>query len=139
VAVELQVLPHEVTDPAYREKRPCLILVSRRYKTLSLRPFFADSAAEPVKPSWKNILMVALMARRPLTNQAFNSAVIRPMLFRSVKVKPVYSMRLQKATIWSQLSSGAFEKTTNLLGPSESSMPMDGNKWSSSFKYSHTK
>ena len=105
-----------------------MILVARRYKTLSLRPFFANSAAEPAKPSWKDIMMIAIMARRPLTTKAFNSAVIRPMLFRCTKVKLVYSMRPQKATIWSQLASGTFEKATEPLGLSESFVPMDGDR-----------
>ena len=63
-----------------------------------------------MKPSWKNILVIAIMARRPPTNNAFNFAVIRLMLFRCAKMKPVYSMRLQKATIWSQPAIGNFEK-----------------------------
>ena len=103
-------------------------MAARRYKTFSLLPLFADSAEEPVKPSWKKILMIAIMARRPLTNNVFNFAVIRPMPFRRVKAKPVYSMRPQKATIWNQLSNRAFEKATNLFGPLESLMPMDGDR-----------
>ena len=49
-------------------------------------PFFADTATEPVKPSWKDLLMIAIMARRPLTNNAFNFAVIWPMLSCNAKV-----------------------------------------------------
>jgi len=44
-----------------------------------------------VKPSWKNTLMIAIMARRPLASTVFNLAVTRPMLFHCVKVKPMYS------------------------------------------------
>ena len=72
--------------------------------------------------------MTAIMARRPFANTAFNFAVIRPMLFRCVKVKPVYSMRPQKATIWSQPASGTFEKATKPCGTSESLMPMDSDR-----------
>jgi len=114
--------------PAYNEKRPCLLLAARRCKTFSLLTFFAASAAEPVKPSWKNILMIALMARRPLTNNAFNFAVTRPMLFRCAKVKPVYSMRPQKATVWSRPASRTFEKASKPFGTSENLMPMDGDR-----------
>ena len=103
--------------PACSAKRPCLTLAARRCKTFSLLPFIADSAAVPAKPSRKSILMIAILARRPLANEVFDFAVNRPMPFRRVKAKPEYSMRPQKATIWSQLSSGAFEKTTNLFGP----------------------
>ena len=113
---------------AYGEKRPCLLSAARYCKTFSLLPFFADPAAEPVKPSWKNILMIAITARRPLANKSFNFAVIRPMLFHYAKVKPAYSMRPQKATIWSQPATGTFEKATNLSGPSENLMPMDGDR-----------
>ena len=58
--------------PTYSEKQPCLLLAARRYKTLSQLPFFADMAAGPVKPSWKNNLMIAIMAKRPLANKAFH-------------------------------------------------------------------
>ena len=56
------------------------------------------------------------MARRPFANTALNVAVIRPMLFRCVKVKPVFSTRPQKATIWSQPASGTFEKAAKPFG-----------------------
>ena len=45
--------------------------------------------------------MIAIMARRPLTNNAFNFAFIWLMLLCCAKVKPVYSTRLQQAPIWS--------------------------------------
>ena len=54
-----------------------------------------------MKPSWENILMITIMARRPLTIKAFNFAVIRPMPFRHVKAKLAYPMRSQRATTWS--------------------------------------
>ena len=69
-----------------------------------------------MRPPWKNILMIAIMARRPLSNTVFNFAVIQPMPFRCVKVKPEYSMRPHKATIWSQLANGTSEKTIKVFG-----------------------
>ena len=117
---------------AYGEKRPCLLSAARYCKTFSLLPFFADPAAEPVKPSWKNILMIAIMARWPLANQAFNFAVIRPMPFRCAKVTPVSSMRPQKATIWSQPASGTVEKATEPPGLLESLVSVFGDRQPSS-------
>ena len=70
--------------------------------------------------------MIAIMAKRPLANTALNFAVIRPMLLRCMEVKPVYSMRPKKATIWSQPASGTFEKATETFDLSEILMPMDG-------------
>ena len=67
--------------------------------------------------------MIAMMARRPLANTAFNFAVIRPMLLCCVKVTPVHSMRPQKATIWIQPASGTLVRVTELLGLSESLVP----------------
>ena len=72
--------------------------------------------------------MIAIMARRPLANKAFNFVVIRPMLFRCAKVKSVYSMGPQKAMIRSQPASGTLQKATEPRGLSESLMPMDGDK-----------
>ena len=95
---------------AYSEKRPYLLLAARRCKTFSQRPFSADSAAEPVKLSWKNILMRAIMARRPLANKAFNFAVIRLMLSRCAKVKPVDSMRPQKVRSGASQPAGPSRK-----------------------------
>ena len=83
--------------------------------------------------------MIAIMARRPFANTTLNFAVIRPMFFRCVEVKPVFPMRPQKATIGSQPASGTFEKATKPFGTSDNLMPMDGDKESPSFEYSRTK
>jgi len=56
------------------------------------------------------------------------ASFIRPMLFRCVKVKPVFSIRPQKATIWGQPTSRTFEKATKPFGTSENLMPMDGDR-----------
>ena len=118
---------------------PCSLLAAQHCEKLSLLPFFANSAAELVKPFWKNIQMIAIMARRLLANKAYYFAVIRPMLLRSVKVRPVYSIRLQKATIWSQPASGNLKEATKPFGTSESLMPMDGDRQPPSFEHSRTK
>ena len=98
----------------------------------ALRGEFVQSAksahTEPVRPSWKNILMIAIVARRPFANIAFNFAVIRPMLFHCVTAKPLFSMRPQKATIWNQPASGTLEKATKPFGTSENMMPTDGDR-----------
>merc|ERR1712151_622940 len=43
-------------------------------KALSGESVYKDQSphAEPVSPSWKNIPMIAIMARRPLASSAFN-------------------------------------------------------------------
>ena len=103
---------------------PCLLLAARRCQKLSLLPLFAKSAAGLVKPSWKYIQMIAIMARRLLANKAYHFAVIRPMLLRCVevkvirpmvlccvKMKPALSMRPQGATIGSQPAGGTFQES----------------------------
>ena len=72
--------------------------------------------------------MFALMARRLLADTTVHFAMIWPMLFCNVKVKPVYTMGPHEATIWSQLASGTPEKATKLFDPLDSLMPMDGDK-----------
>ena len=67
------------------------------------------------------------------------ASLTRPILFRCVKVKPVFRMRPQKATIGSQPASGSFEKATKPFGTSENLMPMGGDKESPSFEDSRTK
>ena len=73
-------------------------------------------------PSWKDILTIAVMARRPSANTAFEFVVIRQMLLCDVKVKPAFPTRPQKTTSWT------FEKTTKPLSTSESLMPMGGDR-----------
>jgi len=84
VAAELRVLPSAVPHARLQREAAGLALVARRCKTFSLLQFFANSVAGLVRPSWKDILKIARMARRPLANKAFNSEVIRPMLMSCV-------------------------------------------------------
>ena len=46
------------------------------------------------------------------------ASFLRPMLFRSVKVKLVFPMRPPKATIWSQPAGKTCEKATGRFGMS---------------------
>ena len=63
------------------------------------------------------------MPRASLAKEVF---FIRPMPFRCVRVRPVFSIRPQKATIWGKLVSRTFEKTAKPLGPSGNLTPVDG-------------
>ena len=56
------------------------------------------------------------------------ASFIQPMLPFCVKVEPVFAMRPQKATVWSQPVDRSFEKATKPFGTSESLMPMDGDR-----------
>ena len=70
----------------------------------------SDEACEPARPEGKlpchacvaarkNILMPAIMARRPFSKTMFHLVVIRLMSSRCVKVKPVCPMRLLEVPI----------------------------------------